>query len=183
MNRTQRLCRVLRRYASVVFWLCLLGLLFSPGMVFLDSFAIDVANHLLRLLDVDGLRFNASHVGWMLRTFAGVMTAVSLATAVLSLGVLIRLLHQFEGGTAFSLESVRLVRILGWVQVAMVPLDFLLFWHLIVISRSLTTQVVKPWEHSIPSSMEGLFWGGVTLLIAHVLEEGCRLKAEQELVI
>src|SRR5664279_6456930 len=183
MNRTQRLCRVLRRYASVVFWLCLLGLLFSPGMVFLDSFAIDVANHLLRLLDVDGLRFNASHVGWMLRTFAGVMTAVSLATAVLSLGVLIRLLHQFEGGTAFSLESVRLVRFLGWIQIASAPVGFLMFWSLAVVTKTLLGQTVHPWKQAGTSSLEGLFWGGVTLLVAYVLEEGCRLKAEQELVI
>src|SRR5664279_1222452 len=180
MNRTQRLCRVLRHYASVVFWLCLLGLLFSPGMVFLDSFAIDVANHLLRLLDVDGLRFNASHVGWMLRTFAGVMTAVSLATAVLSLGVLIRLLHQFEGGTAFSLESIRLVRFLGWIQVAEAPVGLLMFWGFAAVTKTLIAQVIHPWKFAVISSLEGLFFGGITLLVAHVLDEGFRLKSEQE---
>ena len=183
MNRTQRLCRVLRRFASVVFWLCLLVLLFSPGMVFLDSFAVDVANHLLRLLDVDGIRFNAGHVGWMLRTFAGVLTAVSLATALLSLGVLIRLLHQFEEGTAFSLESVRLVRILGWIQVAGAPIGLLMLWGLAAVTKALTTQVVHPWKFAVNSSLEELFFGGITLLVAHVLDEGFRLKSEQDLVI
>ena len=183
MNFTKRLSRALRRFASLLFGLAVIVLVFSPGIVLLDGFVLNTTNHQLRLLDVDGLRFQSAHLGWMLRTHAWALLATAFTAGALSLGALIRLLHQFEGGTAFSLESVRLVRILGWVQVAMVPLDFLLFWHLTVITRSLTTQVVKPWEHSIPSSMEGLFWGGVTLLIAHVLEEGCRLKAEQELVI
>jgi len=183
MNRTQRLSRILRRYASVVFWSCLLLLVFSPGMVFLDGFALDIANHLLRLLDVDGLRFNASHVGWMLRTLVWALIATSFTTAVLSLGALVRLLHQFEDSAAFSLESIRLVRFLGWIQVATAPLGLLMFWGLAAVTKVLTTQVIHPWKHAASSSLDGLFFGGVVLLVAYVLEEGCRLKAEQKLVI
>lgn len=183
MNRTQRLSRVLRRYASGLFGLCLLLLVFSPGLVFLDGFALDTANHLLRLLDVDEFRFNASHVGGMLRTLVWALTAISFATAVLSLGALIRLLHQFEAGTAFSRESVRLVRFLGWIQVAGVLIGSLMFWGLTVVTKALTSQVIHPWKHAISTSLEGLFFGGVTLLVAHVLDEGFRLKTEQELVI
>lgn len=183
MNRTQRLSRVLHRYASGLFGLCLLFLVFSPGIVFLDGFALDAANHLLRLLDVDALRFNASHVGGMLRTLVWALIATSLTSAILSLGALVRLLHQFEDGTAFSLESVRLVRFLGWIQVAMAPIGLLIFWGLAAVTKALTAQVIRPWRYAASSSLEGLFFGGVTLLIAHVLEEGCRLKSEQELVI
>jgi hypothetical protein len=183
MNRTQRLSRTLRRFASLLFGLCLFGLVFSPGLVFLDGFALDSANHLLRLLDVDGFRFNAGHVGWMLRTFVGVLTAGALATAVLSLGVLIRLLHQFEGGTAFSQESVRLVRFLGWIQVAGALVGLLMFGGLAAVTKALTAQVIHPWGHAVGSSLDGLFFGGITLLVAHVLDEGFRLKSEQELVI
>jgi hypothetical protein len=183
MNRTQRLSRVLRRYASVVFWACLLILVFSPGLVFLDSFALDTTNHLLRVLDVDGFRFNTSHLGWMLRTLVWGLAAASFTTAVLSLGALIRLLHQFEQGTAFSLESVRLVRFLGWIQMAAAPVGFLMLWGLAVVTKSLLGQTIHPWKQVGTSSLDGLFFGGVTLLVAYVLEEGCRLKAEQDLVI
>lgn len=183
MNRTQRLSRALRRYASVVFWLCLLVLVFSPGMVFLNGFALDIANHLLRVLDVDGFRFDAGHVGWMLRTLVWAMLATSLTTAVLSLGSLIRLLHQFEEGAAFSLESIRLVRFLGWIQVATAPLGLLMFWGLAAAAKVLTAQIIHPWGHAASASLQGLFFGGILLLVAHVMEEGCRLKSEQELVI
>ncbi len=183
MDRTQRLSRILRRYASGLFWLCLLVLIFSPGMVFLDGFTLDTANHLLRLLDVDGFRFTVSHVGWLLRTLIWALIATSLITAVLSLGALIRLLHQFEQGTAFSLESVQLVRFLGWVQIATAPIGLLMLWGLAAVTKALTTQVIRPWKYAGSSSLDGLFFGGVVLLIAYVLEEGCRLKSEQELVI
>ena len=183
MNRMQRLSRVLRRYASVVFWLCLIALILSPGMVFIRGFTLDLANHLLRVLDVDGFRFNASHVGWMLRTLVGAVTTTSLTMAVLSLGALIRLLHQFEQGTAFSLESVHLVRFLGWIQVAMAPVGFLLFWGLAAAAKALTAQVIHPWRYAASSSLNDLFFGGVVLLVAYVMEEGCRLKSEQDLVI
>lgn len=107
MDRTQRLSRVLRRYASVVFWLCLICLIFSPGLLFLNGFTLDVANHQLRMLDVDGLRFTTSHVGWMLRALVGAWVATGFTMAILSLGALIRLLHQFEQGTACSSEASR----------------------------------------------------------------------------
>jgi len=183
MNRTQRLSRVLRRYASVVFWLCLIGLIFSPGLLFLDGFTLDAANHQLRLLDVDGLRFNAGHVGWMLRTLVGAGIATGLTTAVLSLGVVIRLLHQFEQGTAFSPESAHLVRFLGWIQVAAALVEFLLYGGLASVTKALTAQVIHPWWVAGSSSLDGLFFGGVALLVAYVLEEGFRLKTEQDLVI
>ncbi len=183
MNRTQRLSRALRRFASGLLWLCLLILVFSPGLVFLDGFALDGANHLLRLLDVDGFRFNSGHVGGLLRSYVWGLIAVSLSTAVLSLGALIRLLHEFEGGTAFSHESVRLVRFLGWIQVAGAPVGLLMFWGLAAVTKALTAQVIHPWKFVVNSSLEGLFFGGITLLVAHVLDEGFRLKSEQELVI
>lgn len=183
MDRMQRLSRILRRYASLVFWLCLIILILSPGMVFIRGFTLDVANHLLRVLDVDGFRFNASHSGWMLRTLVGAVTATNLTMAVLSLGALIRLLHQFEQGTAFSLESIHLVRFLGWVQVAMAPIGFLLFWGLAAATKALTAQAIHPWRYAGSSSLNDLFFGGVVLLIAYVLEEGFRLKTEQDLVI
>lgn len=183
MNRTQRLSRVLRRFASGLFAICLLGLVFSPAVVLNDGFTLDTTNHHLRLLDVDGIRFQASHLGWMLRSHAWALLATSFLAGVLSLGALIRLLHQFEGGTSFSLEGTRLVRILGWVQVGMVPLSFLLFWRLAAVTRALTGQAIRPWGTAVSLSLDGLFWGGITLLVAHVLAEGCRLKAEQDLVI
>jgi hypothetical protein len=71
MNRTQRLSRILRRYASIGIWACVIPLVFSPAIVFLDGFTLDVANHQLRVLDVDTFRFTAGHVGWMLRTWFG----------------------------------------------------------------------------------------------------------------
>lgn len=183
MNRTQRLSRVLRRFASGLLGLCVLLLAFSPGLVFLDGFALDSANHLLRLLDVDGFRFNASHVGGMLRAFVWGLIAVSFVTAVLSLGALVRLLHEFEAGTAFSHESVRLVRFLGWIQVAGAPVGLLMFWGMAAVTKALTAQVIHPWKFAVNSSLNGLFFGGITLLVAHVLDEGFRLKSEQELVI
>jgi hypothetical protein len=183
MDRTQRLSRALRRFASGLLWLCVLLLVFSPALVLLDSFTLDTANHMVRLLDVDAFRFNASHVGWMLRTLVWALIATSFMTGVLSLGALIRLLHQFEEGTAFSLESIRLVRFLGWVQVAAAAFWVLLFWALAAVTRALTAQVIYPWGHAIGSSLDGLFFGGITLLVAHVLNEGFRLKSEQELVI
>jgi len=183
MDRTQRLSRALRRFASGLLWLCVLLLVFSPGLVLLDGFVLDSANHLLRLLDVDGFRFNSGHVGGMLRTFIWGLTAASLVTAVLSLGALIRLLHQFEWGTAFSHESVRLVRFLGWIQVAGAPIGLLMLWGLATVTKALTTQVVHPWKFAVNSSLEELFFGGITLLVAHVLDEGFRLKSEQDLVI
>jgi hypothetical protein len=183
MNRTQRLSRALRRFASLLFGLALIGLVFSPGAVFLDDFTVQQANHVLRLLDVDGLRFNPTHLGWMLRSFVWVSMAVSSAAAVLSLGVLIRLLHQFEAGESFSMDSIRLVRLLGWIQVAIVPADILLLWGMTWIVKSLLAQAIHPWFFLIGSAAGGLFFGGVLLLIAFVLEEGCRLKSEQDLVI
>jgi hypothetical protein len=152
-------------------------------MVFITGFTLDTANHMLRLVDVDGLRFNASQVGWMLRTLVGVGVAISLATAVLSLGTLIRLLHQFEQGTAFSLESVHLVRFLGWIQVASALAEFLLFAGLATVTKSLTAQVIHPWWYAASSSLNELFFGGVAMLVAYMLEEGSRLKIEQDLVI
>jgi hypothetical protein len=183
MNRTQRLSRILRRYASVGIWACAILLVFSPAMVFLDSFTLDMANHLLRMLDVDAFRFNSGHVGWMLRTLVWALIATTFTAGVLSLGALIRLLHQFEEGTAFSQESVRLVRFLGWIQVATTPIGLLMFWGLAVVTKSLIGQTIHPWKQVGPSSLDGLFSGGITLLVAYVLEEGCRLKAEQDLVI
>ncbi len=183
MNRIQRLGRILRRCASVGIWACAVVLLFSPAFVLLDSFTLDTANHMLRLLDVDAFRFDASHVGWMLRTLVWALIATSFTAGVLSLGALIRLLHQFEEGTAFSLESIRLVRFLGWVQVAAAAFWVPLLWALAMVTRALTAQVIHPWGHAIGSSLDGLFFGGITLLVAHVLDEGFRLKAEQELVI
>lgn len=183
MNRTQRLSRVLRRYASGLFGLILVLLVFSPGLVFLDGIVLDTANHLLRLVDVDGVRFSAGHLGGMLRILVWASMAISFTTALLLLGALVRLLHQFEAGTAFSPESVRLVRFLGWVQVAGAPVGILLFWGLAAVTKALTAQVIHPWKNSVDGSLHELFFGGVTLLIAHVLEEGCRLKSEQELVI
>ena len=119
----------------------------------------------------------------MLRSFVWVSMAVSSAAAVLSLGVLIRLLHQFEAGESFSMDSIRLVRLLGWIQVAIVPADILLLWGMTWIVKSLLAQAIHPWFFLIGSAAGGLFFGGVLLLIAFVLEEGCRLKSEQDLVI
>jgi hypothetical protein len=183
MNRTQRLSRVLRRYASVLFGLSLFLLVLSPGMVFVPDFTLDFANHQLRLLDVDVFRFTPSHLGWMLRTLVWAELATNLATTVLSLGALIRLLHQFEAGTAFSLESVRLVRFLGWIQVAMAPVNFMWTLSVVAVTKALSTLVVSPWKQAIDPSLSSLFWGGVTLLVAYVLEEGFRLRSEQDLVI
>jgi hypothetical protein len=183
MNRTQRLSRLLRRYASIGIWVCVILLVFSPAIVFLDGFTLNVANHLLRVLDVDAFRFNASHLGWMLRSLVWALTATAFTTAVLSLGTLIRLLHQFEEGTAFSLESIRLVCFLGWVQVAEATIGIPLFWALATVTKSLTAQILHPWWYATTSSLNGLFFGGIVLLIAYVLEEGFRLKSEQDLVI
>ena len=183
MNRTQRLSRILRRYASGLFGLTLLLLVLSPGLVFLDGIVLDTANHLLRLADVDGVRFGAGQVGGILRSLIWASMAISFTTALLLIGALIRLLHQFEAGTAFSRESVRLVRFLGWIQVAGAPAGIFLFWGLAAVTKALTTQVIHPWKNAIDGSLHGLFFGGVTLLVAHVLDEGFRLKSEQELVI
>ncbi len=183
MNRTQRLSRLLRGYASIGIWLCLIPLVFSPAIVFLDGFTLDTANHWLRLLDVDAFRFNAGHVGWMLRTLAWALTATTFAAAVLSLGALIRLLHQFEEGAVFSLESIRMVRFLGWVQVAMAPAELLLLWGFVGTAKALLGLTIHPWAQVVSAGVGNLFFGGVLLLIAFVLEEGFRLKSEQDLVI
>jgi len=183
MDRTQRLSRILRRTASVLFCLCLLLLVISPGIVFLNGFTLDTANHLLRLLDLDGFRFQAGHVGAPLRIFIWVLVVTCFTKVDLALGAFIRLLHQVEGGTAFSQESVRLVRFLGWIQVAAVPIECLLFWILAPLTRAITGQTISSWKLAGSNSLDGLFWGGVTLLVAHILEEGFRLKTEQDLVI
>jgi hypothetical protein len=183
MNRTQRLCRVLRRFASVLFGLSIFGLLFVPILVFNTDLTLDLANHQLRLLDVDAFRFTATHLGWKLRAINGLAMATAFGASIFGLGVLVRLLTQFEEGTAFSLESVRLVRWLGWLQVALVPIGLALGWCFAAVTKALLGQVVGLWTHPIYASLDGLFWGGVTLLIAQILEEGFRLKAEQDLVI
>jgi hypothetical protein len=167
----------------VVFWLCLICLILSPGLLFLNGFALDVANHHLRMLDVDGLRFSTGHVGWMLRTMVGAWVASGFTVAILSLGALIRLLHQFEQGTAFSPESAHLVRFLGWIQVAAALAGFLLYGGLAFVTKALTAQTIHPWWVAGSSSLNDLFVGGVMLLVAYVLEEGFRLKTEQDLVI
>jgi Protein of unknown function (DUF2975) len=183
MSHTQHLSSTLRRFASGVLWLSVLLVVFSPGIVFLNGFVPDTANHLLRLLDMDGFRFTAAHSSGMLRMFVWGLVAISCTAAVLTLSVLIRLLHQFEGGTAFSLESIRLVRILGWIQIAKVPVWFLMLGSFSMVSKQVAGLVVQPWKQVGPASLDGLFWGGLTLLIAYVLEEGFRLEAEQGLVI
>ena len=183
MNQTQRLCRVLRRFSSILLGISILGLLFVPILVFSPDLTLDWANLQLRALDVDAFRFTVSHLGWKLRGITGTAFATGLGAAIFSLGVLVRLLTQFEEGTAFSLESVRLVRLLGWLQVALVPISLALGWSFAAVTRALLGQVVRLWAHPIYTSLDGLFWGGVTLLISHVLEEGFRLKTEQDLVI
>lgn len=183
MNRMQRLSRALRRFASWLFALSVIGLVFSPGLLLLDDAILKMANDLLRHLDVEGTRFSAAHMGWMLRAFVFLPLAAWGATAVLSLGALIRLLHQFEAGEAFSMESIRLVRFLGWIQVAMVPVDLLVLLGMSGVAKALTGQAVHPWANMTGSTAGSLFFGGVVLLVAYVLEEGCRLKSEQELVI
>ena len=105
------------------------------------------------------------------------------ATAVFSLGALIQLLHQIEAGEAFSMESVRLVRFLGWIQVVMAPVNLIVLWGMSGIASFLTAKAVHPWANLADSVTGNLFFGGVVLLVAYVLEEGCRLKSEQALVI
>ena len=94
MDRVQRLSRVLRRISSVLFWISVICLVFSPGAVFLKDVALDHANWWLRHgLDVDGIRFSQGHVGWLLRSLVAWSMASAFTVAVLSLGALIRLLH------------------------------------------------------------------------------------------
>lgn len=183
MDRMQRLSRALRRFASWLFALCVIFLVFSPGLLLLDDAILKMANDFLRHLEVEGIRFGAAHMGWMLRAFVFLPLAAWGAATILSLGALIRLLHQFEAGEAFSMESIRLVRFLGWIQVAMAPADLLVLWGMAGMAKALTGHAVHPWGTMAGSTANNLFFGGVVLLIAYVLEEGCRLKSEQELVI
>ena len=183
MNRTQRLCRVLRYFASVLFGLSIFALVVSPFMSFSPGFVLDFANHQLRLLDVDAFRFTSEHLNWMLRTNAFLWLALAMGSAVLSLGALIRLLQQFEDGKAFSGESARLVRFLGWLQIATAPATMLMSWSLALTTRALLHQSIPPWRSAFGESLGALFFGGITLLIAHILDEGFRLKTEQDLVI
>ncbi len=183
MNRMQRLSRVLRRFTSVLFALNTLTLLFLPGVLFMKEASLDLGNHLLRQFGQEGLRFSAAHTGWMLKAFLLTFLAPYWIVITLSLGALIRLLHQFEAGEAFSPESIRMLRFLGWIQVVMVPVDLLILWVMARLAQALTAQAVHPWSNMATSALGNLFFGGVLLLIAFALEEGFRLKTEQELVI
>ena len=183
MNRMQRLSRALHRFASFLFALALILLVFSPGLLLLDSAILESANDFVRRFGMDGLQFSLVHMGWKLRVFIFLPLVAMGATAVLSLGALIRLLHQFEAGEAFSMESVRLVRFLGWVQVASAPLSLLVLLGMAGMAKTLTAKAVNPWANVADSVTGNLFFGGVVLLAAYALEEGWRLKTEQELVI
>ncbi len=184
MDRVQRLSRVLRRISSVLFWISVICLVFSPGAVFLKDVALDHANWWLRHgLDVDGIRFSQGHVGWLLRSLVAWSMASAFTVAVLSLGALIRLLHQFESKEPFSAESIRMLRFLGWVQVASAPLYAITVWVVARIAKVLTGQVISPWPEMFRGTLAVLFEGGLVLLIAFVMEEALRLKSEQDLVI
>lgn len=183
MDRMQHLSRTLRRFASFLFAISVLGLLFSPGLLFTGDLILKTANDTLRHLDVEGIRFNAAQLVWRLRIVVFLPMAVWATTALLSLGALIRLLHQFEAGATFSMESVHLVRFLGWVQVAMAPAELLLLWSFVGTAKALLGLTIHPWAQLVNAGVGNLFFGGVLLLIAFVLEEGLRLKSEQELVI
>ncbi len=184
MDRMQRLSRALRRFASFVFFLLVACLVFSPGLLLDGDVVLKIANDVLRqFFEVEGLHFGPAQGGWQLKAFVFLPLVTSGVTAIFSLGALIRLLHQFEAGAAFSMESVRLVRFLGWIQVAMAPVMLLVLWGMAALVKVLTTQVVHPWANQTGSVIDSLFFGGVVLLVAYVREEGCRLKSEQELVI
>ncbi len=184
MDRMQRLSRSLRRFASFVFFLLVVCLVFSPGLLLAEDIVLKIANDVLRqFFEVEGFRFSSAHGGWLLKAFVFIPLITSGGTAILSLGALIRLLHQFEAGAAFSMESVRLVRFLGWIQVVMAPAMLLVLWGMAGLVKVLTAKVVHPWANQTGSVIDSLFFGGVVLLVAHVMEEGCRLKSEQELVI
>jgi hypothetical protein len=183
MNRMQRLSRALRIFASWLLFVMVASLIFLPVMLFTDDFILKMANDTLRQLDVEGARLGATHLGWRLRISVVLPMAVYAVTILLSLGALIRLLHQFEWGEAFSAESIRLIRFLGWIQVAMAPMELLILWGTTGTVKALTGQAIHPWAQIAGSVMGNLFFGGVVLLIAYVMEEGFRLKSEQDLVI
>jgi hypothetical protein len=84
---------------------------------------------------------------------------------------------KYLDGLRFNAEHV------GWIQVAGAIAVFLCFVGLAAVTKALTAQVIHPWKHAASHSLNGLFFGGVVLLVAYVMEEGCRLKSEQELVI
>ena len=184
MDRVQRLSRVLRRIASVMLWCSVIGLVFSPGAVFLKDFVLEHANWWLRHgLDIDGIRFNQGHVGWLLRSLVVWSMATSFTVAVLFLGAMVRLLHQFESKEPFSTESVRMLRFLGWLTVATAPLHGLTIWGVTRILKLLTGQVISHWFEMFSGTVVALFYGGLVLLIAFVMEEALLLKSEQDLVI
>jgi hypothetical protein len=183
MNRMQRLSRALRRFAAIALSFNVIVLILAPAVLFLDKATLEIGNKLLGHLDAEGIRFGSAHLGWMLRAFVAVFLATYWTLTTLSLGALIRLLRQFEEGEAFSLESIRLVRFLGWIQVAMGPIGLLVQLGMASIARAITTQSIHLSLDLASSSAVQLFFGGVVLLVAYVMEEGCRLKSEQDLVI
>jgi hypothetical protein len=119
----------------------------------------------------------------MLRGFVAVFLATYWTLTTLTLGALVRLLRQFEEGEAFSLESLRLVRFLGWIQVAMGPIGLLVELGMAAMAGAITNRSIHlPFDLASSVAVQ-LFFGGVVLLVGHVMEEGCRLKSEQDLVI
>ena len=95
-----------------------------------------------------------------------------------------RLVACYAQGTFFSTEVVEQYRSIGWVFVAYATLQVIEYILTSVLSTSEMFWILKPGpEFTFLSPLKSAIFGGLVIVLSWIMDEGRRLREDQELTI
>ena len=160
-RRIRRISRYLKAmvllYFGAVPLYCIISLFFYPGSkVEIKHFA-----------GVSSSSFSAGEI-WLMVLDVALYWSIAVTSY--------RLLNLFEKGVFFSSANVRLLRWLGYLAFAIGLLGAIspvLLLGLLTFPTILLAAVGSPWVAG------GLF----TIMLSHIMDEGCKMREEQDLTV
>ena len=175
-----RFFKVLRALLNIGLWIAAAAflisfflLLFKPEMVselVLDGFALS------------GIDYSETPV---LRVIFTVITDLTMLLGVFLVWMLRDVVNSLKGGSPFTRDNVKRIRLLGWALLAMAYLrQAACFITADRISQVLTEKgvdsLIRAQFHVIP---EGAVLAICVLLLAEVFRYGCMLQAEHDMTV
>ena len=173
LHRIRRLSRVMRAA-------CTAGMVAVPGAVALSWLAFDGWRSAAPALNVpvpDSLPLPALSIGL-------VVALIPAMVAVVALGRLRRLFGLYGSGRIFDLDAVTCLRQFAWAVLAMAVLQPFVGALLSVIITLDNPPGQRALALSFGSGEVGTaLLGGLMVVIAWVMREGCRLSEENEQIV
>jgi hypothetical protein len=174
--RLEKVKRTSRSARRVCFWL--MGLVVLVG-------AVTLAGRLTQpetlTCDIDGVRQQCTELSPQVVTFGSVAVVGSVALVLTALYRLARLFQSYARGEIFTRGSVREIRLLGYVAVALAILQLVLFVAMLVLRAS--GSVEWPIELQVDPPIGMVVVASFILLLSWVMDVGAELREENELTV